>query len=292
LPRTEIFQEERRVSAEFELFAECRCEVAECPRWNSAEQKLYWVDIPKGEIYRKPGSGSYPAERFPLGVGKIGGFVFSEDNSLLLFAAGGKVWSWSPNSAPELFTELHEAADTRFNDVAADPEGRVFCGVAPAEKGGRGSLWRMNSRGLFCCVEPEIKGMPNGMGFSPDLRYFYFTATSQKVIFRYDYERESGRVSNREELIRVPPEEGFPDGMTVGADGCLWSAQWGGGRLVCYDMSGAKIREHRFPVSKISAVTFGGPDCADLFVTTANYPWSEEDFSRHRAGSVFRLGRS
>ena len=36
-----------------ELFASCRCTVAEGPRWNPKEKRLYWVDIPAGTIYRK-----------------------------------------------------------------------------------------------------------------------------------------------------------------------------------------------------------------------------------------------
>jgi D-xylono/L-arabinono-1,4-lactonase len=211
------------------------------------------------------------------------------NNSLLLFAANGKVWFWRPASKPELYAELPEAALSRFNDVIADPVGRVFCGVAPVEKGGTGSLWRMDTDNSFTCIEPTTAGMPNGMGFSPDLQYFYFTVTSERIIYRYNYEKFNGNVSDKTVFIKVPNGEGMPDGMTVDADGCIWSAQWNGSRLIRYTPTGKKLIEYNFTISKISCVTFGGKNYSELFVTTANYPWNESDYEKQYAGSVFVL---
>ena len=72
-----------------ELFADCRCEVAESPRWNEAEQRLYWVDIPQGTVYRKSRRGGL--ESFRPGVGKIGALAF-HGGKLLLFAAQCRIW--------------------------------------------------------------------------------------------------------------------------------------------------------------------------------------------------------
>ncbi len=278
------------VPNQFEIFADCRCLVGEGPLWNAKEQALYWVDVANGDVYRKRLDDPVEKyERFRLDIGKIGGMAFARDHGVLLFAAQGRVWRWQPGKTPVLKAELAAAASTRFNDVIADPAGRVFCGVAPVEKGGAGSLWRMETDGRFSCLEPVTAGMPNGMGFSPDRKHFYFTVTNERVIYGYDYHPDAGTLANRTVLIKVPEDEGLPDGLTVDAEGCLWSAQWNGARLARYSPAGAKLLEFRFPIVKISCLTFGGPDYSDIFITTANYPWHEPDYAQDRAGAVFRL---
>ena len=276
----------------FTLFADCRCLVAEGPLWNAREQVLYWLDVSNGVVYRKPGSGSGfidEFESFNLNLGKIGGMVFTSGNTLLLFAAAGKVWHWSPGVKPELYAELPEAADSRFNDVIAAPNGNVFCGVMPVQSGDCGSLWRMDSVGGFVCIEAETKGVPNGMGFSPDLRHFYFTVSDERVIYSYEYDEKTGLVSGRTRFIEVPDCEGMPDGMTIDSEGCVWSAQWGGNRLVRYSPAGKKLLEYRFDIEKFSCIAFGGSDYSEIYVTTANYPWNETDYETSKAGGVFKL---
>ena len=285
-----ILNEKEISNNKFEVFANCPCTVAEGPLWHDEQQTLYWIDVTRGMVYlKKYNAPANDYKCFDLKLGKIGGMVFLTDNYLLLFAAQGRVWRWLPGLNPELYAELPEAASSRFNDIIADPEGRVFCGVAPVEKGRLGSLWKMNADKSFTCIEPNTLGMPNGMGFSPDLQYFYFTMTDERTIYRYQYNRLTGNLSKKEALIRVPDNEGLPDGMTVDAEGCIWSAQWNGHRLVRYSPSGEKIDEYIFPVAKISCVAFGGQDYSELFVTTANYPWIETDYEQQGAGNVFLL---
>ncbi|HBL73951.1 MAG: hypothetical protein A2W90_12150 [Bacteroidetes bacterium GWF2_42_66] len=287
-------QHEKKIeNSQFEVFADCPCTVAEGPLWHEGQQTLYWVDVTLGIVYLKRYNASVNDYKyFDLKLGKIGGMVFLNNNYLLLFAAQGKVWKWSPELNSELYAELPEAIPSRFNDVIVDPEGRVFCGVAPVEKGGSGSLWRMGKDKSFVCLEPHTAGMPNGMGFSPDLHYFYFTITDERIIYRYQYDRSTGDLSEKEAFIRVPDNEGLPDGMTVDTDGCIWSAQWNGHRLVRYSPSSEKLEEFLFPIAKVSSAVFGGKNYSELFVTTANYPWNEDDYKRLEAGMVFKLQKN
>jgi len=270
------------------LFADCRCAVAEGPLWHEREQQLYWLDIPNGTVYRKYVDGKPENyEKFSLDVGKIGGMVFSENNSLLLFAEAGRVWRWQPGNQPVLHAELTAANQSRFNDVISDSAGHIFCGVAPEAKGKPGSLWCMDDNRRFSCIESATAGMPNGMGFSPDRRYFYFTVSDERTIYRYEYDQSKGVVYNPYPLIKVPEDEGCPDGMTVDRNGCIWSAQWDGYRLVQYSPDGVKGWEYHSPIAKITSIALGPH--SSLYVTTANYPWREDDYAMHKAGSVFIL---
>ncbi len=271
----------------YEIFADCRCTVGEGPVWSSAEEILYWIDIVKGVVFRKgmdTGCNNY--ECFQLDIGKIGGITLAENGSFLLFAEKGKVWKWWPGLNPQLYTELDEASESRFNDVIAGDNGQVYCGVAPKKNGETGSLWRMNADKSFLCIEREICGMPNGMGFSPDRRYFYFTVSDEKVIYRYNYDNVSGNITGRHPMIVTADHEGVPDGMTVDSAGCLWSAQWNGSRLIKYSPEGKVLRVYNFPIAKITSVVKVENM---MFVTTANYPWKDDDYLQTGAGSVLRI---
>ncbi|MBC7806842.1 MAG: SMP-30/gluconolactonase/LRE family protein, partial [Akkermansiaceae bacterium] len=179
--------------------------------------------------------------------------------------------------------------ETRFNDVFADPEGRVFCGTMPApDRPGR--LYRLDTDGNLTIVLEGI-GCSNGMGFTPDGRQMYYTDSAAKTITRFAYDRATGKLSDGAVFITVPrsPGEGSPDGMTVDADGNLWSARWGGGCLVRYSgETGEEIDRIAIPrVNEVSSVSFGGPDYTQMYVTTAS--GHKKGAGKEDAGALFRV---
>ena len=275
----------------FKLFADSNCIIAENPLWHIAEQALYWKDSEC--IFRKPMIGNpHQFECFSLPVGLIGGFVFVRDGGLLIFAQHGRVWYWCAGRDPILVAELPGSDEkTYFNDLIADSEGRVYCGVLaydffnPATRGKYGSLWRFDPDRSFHCLENETGVCPNGMGFSPDLKSFYFTVSDEQKIYRYDYDQKNGNINNRESLINAPG----CDGMTVDAEGCLWIAHWGG-PLVRYSSEGQLLKKYSFPpeVRAISSVTFGGADLKTIFVSTANYP-NDIESANFLTGGVYSM---
>ena len=109
------------------MVADTRLVCGEGTLWHEGEQKLYWLDIPNGSIYRyDPREGSH--ERVYAGE-VIGGFTVQADGSLLLFMAKGAVRIWKQGQLTTVIEEIPEEREARFNDVIADPEGRVFCGT-------------------------------------------------------------------------------------------------------------------------------------------------------------------
>jgi len=264
------------------VWVDCACEVGEGPLWHAAEQRLYWVDIPAGRLYwHTPGTGETGA--FDAGSA-VGGFTIQADGALLLFMARGAVRLWRAGQMTDVIRELPDELDNRFNDVVADPEGRVFCGtMSTPSRAGR--LYRLDpDRTLTRCLDGV--GTSNGIGFTPDRCGLYYTDTRRLAIDRFDYDRASGAITNRRVFVRVPEEEGHADGLTVDAEGCVWSARWGGGCVVRYSPDAEPILRLRLPVPRVSSLTFGGPDYTDLFVTTAG--GNDRAQNGPQAGSVFR----
>ena len=268
-----------------ELIADYQCQTGEGPMWHPTEQRLYWCDIPAGRIFRyDPATGKH--EQCFQGE-PVGGFTIQSDGALLFFMARGAVKIWRHGELTTVIDEIPDERETRFNDVIADPAGRVFCGTMSAPDH-MGRLYRLDLDGTLTKVLDGI-GTSNGMGFTLDRKRMYYTDTRKHEIYLFDYEQSTGQISNQRVFIRVPRDEseGHPDGMTVDAEGYVWSARWDGGCLVRYTPDGVEERRITFPARKVSSVTFGGPDYTDMYVTTAG----GQDKAREGqgAGALFRL---
>ena len=268
-----------------ELIADYECVTGEGPLWHPLEKRLYWVDITKGRIFRfDPATGKH--EMCYEGE-KVGGFTIQKDGSLLLFRTKGNVVIWKNGKTTTVVKKIPEEREHRFNDVIADPNGRVFCGTY-SEEWKPGRLYRLDTDGSITKILDNV-GCSNGMGFTLDQKQIYFTdSRPAKTIYLFDYDRKTGVVSNQRVFIKVPAaEEGVPDGMTVDAEGYIWSATWDGWLLKRYTSQGTKERSIRFPAKQVSSVTFGGEDLKDIYVTTAGGNNKVENGPG--AGALFRL---
>jgi D-xylono/L-arabinono-1,4-lactonase len=179
--------------------------------------------------------------------------------------------------------EIPAERDSRFNDVIADPAGRVFCGtISTPQRAGR--LYRLD-RDCRLTVLLEGIGCSNGMAFSPDRRRLYYTDSVARTIYLFDYDERTGSLANQRMFVNTQEFDGVPDGGTVDAEGHFWSAQWDGGCIVRYGHDGTVERRIIFPVKKVSSLAFGGEGYADLYVTTAGAENKAEE-GQH-AGSLF-----
>ena len=58
----------------------------------------------------------------------------------------GAVKTWRKGALSTVIDEIPDERESRFNDVIADPEGRVFCGTMPT-KDRLGGLYRLDPDG-------------------------------------------------------------------------------------------------------------------------------------------------
>lgn len=248
-----------------EKIADYECKTGEGPLWHSMEGRVYWTDIPNGKMFRyDPFSDEH--ELFYDGD-IIGGFTIQSNGSLLLFMERGAVKIGKDSGLKTVIERIPEERNSRFNDVITDPEGRVFCGTMPT-KSKPGNLYRLDTDGAIQKILSDIK-VPNGMGFNLSNDKFYFTESEARKIHLFDYDRDTGEISNRRLFLETPKGKGVPDGMTVDSNGYIWSARWDGGCLVRYDSDGNEDRRIDFPAKRVSSVTFGGEEYKDIYVTTA-----------------------
>jgi len=190
--------------------------------------------------------------------------TLQEDGNILLFQDGRISILRLDGTQHEVGTGYCPGND-RFNDVIADGEGRVFAGTV----GENGQLLLFERDGSVTKLLDGL-GCPNGMGFTPDNKGMYLTDSVQRQIYLFDYDHKTGALANRRTFIDIPKEIGAPDGMTVDAEGFVWTSLWFGGRVRRYAPDGRLDKEVCLPVKQPSAIVFGGADLKNIYVTTAS----------------------
>jgi sugar lactone lactonase YvrE len=131
----------------------------------------------------------------------------------------------------------------------------------------------------------------NGLAWSPDTLTFYYIDTPTRTVMAYDYDLTTGEIANPRLAISIPPEMGWPDGMTSDTEGMIWVALWGGAKLTRWNpATGQLVAAIPLPAFNVSSCTFGGPDLADLYVTSARQGMSAAQLAEYPlSGGLFRI---
>jgi sugar lactone lactonase YvrE len=152
-----------------------------------------------------------------------------------------------------------------------------------------GSLFRLD-RERRC--ERVLTGIavPNSLAWSPDGSVMYFADTEARTIVAYDYDVNEGMLHRPRLFVDLRTGDGRPDGSTIDADGCLWNAEVGSGRIVRYAPDGRMLEAWKLPVSRVTSLTFGGTDLRTIYVTTSSYKLTAEQRSQQPlAGALFAM---
>lgn len=244
------------------------CALSENPLWDEQTETIYWTDITGGAVWSHhvPSATTKQIYAGPT----VGGFTQETDGALLLFRVSDITRLDPATGALREVAKFIEPGNTRFNDVIADPRGRVFAGtIGTTESTPTGGVYRYDPDGSVRRVIYGT-GCSNGMAFPADRKSFFWTCSTRSQIYRYDYNEETGEITNERLWYQATKEEGITDGMTIDTEDNLWSARWDGYRVAQHAAADGKvIREIKFPVAKVSSVTFGGPDFGTMFLSTA-----------------------
>jgi sugar lactone lactonase YvrE len=150
-----------------------------------------------------------------------------------------------------------------------------------------GALYRLDSDGQASMIE-EGFGTINGIGWSPDDQTIYVTDSLHRVIYAYDFDKAAGAISRKRRFAEVAEDRGMPGGLTVDADGYVWSAHWDGWCVTRYAPDGQIDRVVTLPVPRPMSCMFGGPELKTIFVTTARIRLTSAQLTQAPlSGSVF-----
>ena len=73
----------------------------------------------------------------------------------------------------------------------------------------------------------------------------YHNDTARQVTYAFDIDVPTATAANRRVFLQFGEGDGYPDGMTVDAEGCLWIAFWDGWCLRRFSPDGRLARDDR-----------------------------------------------
>ena len=269
-----------------ELLLDARAELGEGPIWDPVVQRLYWVDILGCRVHVHTSS---TGEDRVIQLSEMPGAVAPRASSVLILAqhSGFATLDLDDETVIPIADPEADLPGNRFNDGKCDPSGRFWAGtLSLPQKEPLGALYRLDTDQSVTKVETDIT-VSNGLTWTADRSTMYYIDTPTRVVSRYDYDDPTGSISNRSTAIDLRDTEGFPDGMTIDAEGMLWVAFWGGWAINRYNpQTGDQIGRIHVPARQVTSCAFGGPELDTLYITTARQG-CEGDTSQPHAGSLF-----
>jgi sugar lactone lactonase YvrE len=274
---------------DIELALDVKAELGEGPIWDAARQRLLFVDIMLGHVHEfDPVTGVDAI----FEVGQPTGAVTPTARGDWLVAARDGFFRLNRATGATILFAIVEAdrQDNRMNDGYCDARGRFWAGtMSMTHQREAGALYRLDPDGTVT-TQIDYVTTSNGIDWSLDGRQMYYVDTGTSRIDVFDFDVEHGVIARQRPLVTIPAEQGKPDGLIVDADGCLWLALWGGGAIHRYTPDGRLDRAIAMPVSHPTKCAFGGPDLADLYVTSAWTALSRDQrAAQPSAGGLFRL---
>ena len=268
--------------------AEVGAVLGEGPVWSARENALYWVDIKGMSIFRHAfESGEVSRWRPPFRICSLaprekGGFVAGSENGFAFVDPAADRYELHANPEPE-------RPSNRFNDGKLDREGRFWAGTMDDEELlASGALYRLDRDLGWRRIDDEYR-VTNGPAFSPGGRLMYHNDSARQVTYVFDLDGE-GNAANRRIFAEYGEGDGYPDGMTVDAEGCVWIAFWDGWCVRRYSPEGDLIQTVEVPVQRPTSCAFGGPALDYLYITSASIGLEGEALAKQpQAGGLFRV---
>ena len=270
-----------------ERIVRCQNDLGEGPIWHIQEGALYWLDINQCKIQRfDPKSKDVQVYDMPfkitaLAMRKSGGFLCATEK-------GFHFWDPSRNHLSFINHPEIDKAGARFNDGKVDRQGRFWAGTMTPQ-GATSALYRIDPD---LSVQRMAGGITisNGIAWSPDNRRMYYADTLRYTIFDYRFNLETGEIDKQRVFVKVEPEFGVPDGLTVDSQGYIWVAFYNGWKVVRYKQNGSIDTQINLPVARPTCPAFGGANLDELYITTAIDGLSPKDREKQpMAGDLFMV---
>jgi D-xylonolactonase len=257
------------MSTKLEVIADDNNGCGEGPTWDYRTGRLIWTDIPGCKVYSYEPATARKSVLFDRE--SIAGMALHASGGLVLAGAGG-LHVLNRDGALHTLLTHHAGEQLNFNDILADPAGRLYAGTFYWRDGTcikPGKLYLIDVDATVRVVTDGVR-LSNGLTLSPDHRTLYHADSAARLINAYDVAPRTGTLSDKRPFVRVPDDQGMPDGLTLDSEGFLWCAQWFGGCIVRYDPEGREHQRINVPARQVSSLAFGGPDLKDLYLTTAS----------------------
>jgi sugar lactone lactonase len=250
------------------IFSDVVCELGEGPAFDPQSGKLFWFDIvAKKLLEKKYPDGPTIVHDLPF----MGSAIATIDAvRQLLVAEDGLYVRDVRTGALSLHTPLEgDKPANRSNDTRVHPSGSIWIGtMSKTEAAGAGAIYWFRKGELRVLYKGVT--VPNSICFSPDGAIAYLTGILGNVIQRVACDPATGLPrGDLQTFVDTSGATDWVDGSVVDADGVLWNARWGGGRVDAYAPNGTLLNSYPVPARQSSCPAFVGPNASRIAVTSA-----------------------
>jgi D-xylonolactonase len=257
--------------------------LGEGPVWCADEAALRFVDIKGGRLHRyDPATGARETHEM---AGRPSFVVRASDGGFLV-GSENTVFRYDGEALGEPVATIDMADHNRTNDATVDSAGRLWFGTMDDNEMVPTGAVHCLDRGRLRTSEWSAV-VTNGPALSRDGRTLYHVDSGQRTIWRIAA-ADGALAPTGEVFIRLGEDEGYPDGVVVDSEDCLWVALWDGWAVRRYAPDGTLLATISLPCARVTKVAFGGPDLRTAFVTTARVGLDEAALAAQPlAGGLF-----
>lgn len=273
-----------------ELEYKIEAQLGEGAIWNYKTQEFYWIDIEDkllhiyNPITKENRSFTTPS--------RIGTVVPYTQNKVVVALEDGIYKLNIETGAVSLLSDVEaHITENRFNDGKCDPLGNLWVGsmhlkgIEPLA-----SLYRINEQGVALKMIDSVT-ISNGIVWTADAKTMYYIDTPTSKVMAYDYDFDTGAISNKRVAVEVSIEDGYPDGMTIDSEDMLWVGLWNGNAVARFNpKTGELLSKVEVPAHNVTACAFGGENLDILYITTARVDMTQQELeSLPLSGSLFKV---
>ena len=250
-------------------------QVGESPIWDYKYNRLLWIDTQGSLFIYTPKDGKNREIKLDRMIGTV--VPYKEDTVLVGLQDGIYEMSLTTKGLKFIADPEGRDAGNRYNDGKCDAEGRLWIGsmdkdCTPLKAG----FFLVNPDGSSKTILNGVT-ISNGVIWSPDNTKMYYQDTPTRNITAFDFDKERGVISNRQEIIHLPDSFGTPDGNTIDEEGMVWVANWDAACVTRWNpRTGELLQRIDVPALNVTAVAFGGENLEDLYITTASLYMPED----------------
>ena len=242
-----------------------RCSVGEGPVWDVAEQALYYIDILAKQVFRwHPASGKHRAWAVPDMIGSMA--LCEEGGAIVALVNGVHTLDFKTGEVTPFALIEPANPEIQLADGKVDRAGRFLFGTSHRKAAEpAGGLFSLDPKGAITQLDSGLT-LGNGPCWSPDSSTLYHADSMAHQIYAYDYDLETGAVSNRREFFNTSDYGPIPDGATVDAAGDVWTAICEGGVVLRLSPQGQVRQVIEMPTRLPASCMFFGEKLDRLFV--------------------------
>jgi len=275
--------------------------LGEGPVYCELTKNLYWVDIKGKKLHIMNMENHHHDEKnFNEVVGCV--CLTGHLNKVVVaLKTGLHLFDLKENLSHSLVSrnDCGDRETNRFNDGKPDPHGRMWIGTMSEDLSniqaviGHGALYSFENN-KSTLRQPNIT-VSNGLAWSSDHTKLYYIDSVPGAVYQYDYDINTGNISNRREIIKFPSNSGrdwgLPDGMTIDSEDMLWIAHWGGACISRWNPNNSEMLEViEVPAYQVTCVCFGGENFDQLYISSARDGLSQDKLEKFPlSGSLFYI---